>query len=94
MSAACFLVATLAFTLFAFATDQHHGKRLRRPCPKGRARLLRGLAWTCLALDFVLSLRAWGGVFGPIGWVATIMAGAAAAFCALNAIPVRKSMAR
>lgn len=86
-----FLLAIGAFLLFGFATDQHHGRRLRRPCPKPRARTLRALAWACLAIGFGVSLRVWGGVFGPIGWVATVMTGAVLAFCALNFVPVRKN---
>lgn len=90
MTALAFLVATLAFLLFGFATDQHHGKRLRRACPKGRARALRIAAWTFLGAGFFVSLHAWGSVFGPVGWMATVITGAAAAFGALNLVPVRK----
>lgn len=91
MTIASFLCAIVAFLLFGLATDQHHGKRFRRPCPKRRATALRILAWTCLAVDFALALSAWGAVFGPIGWCATVMAGAAVTFCGLNLLPVRKT---
>ena len=82
-----FLLATFGFLLFALATDQHHGKRFRSACPKPRAIALRTAACVCLALGFALSLRAWGPVIGPIGWVATLMAGAALVFCGVNFAP-------
>uniref|UniRef100_UPI0035C9C933 DUF3325 domain-containing protein n=1 Tax=uncultured Sphingomonas sp. TaxID=158754 RepID=UPI0035C9C933 len=90
MTAAPFILAIVAFLLFGIATDRHHGQRLRRPCPRQRARALRAAGWICLAIGFLLSLHVWGGVFGPIGWMATVMSGAVAAFCALNFVPVRK----
>lgn len=89
MTASAFLLAIFAFVLFGLATEQHHGRCFRHPCPPRRALALRGAAWLCLAFDFALSLHLWGGVFGAIGWFATIMAGAALAFCALNFIPLR-----
>ncbi|TPG49730.1 DUF3325 domain-containing protein [Sphingomonas glacialis] len=88
MTALAFLASALAFLLFGLATDQHHGKRFRRPCPKRRALALRATAWACLALAFALSLQAWGPVFGAIGWVATVMSGAALVFGGLNFIPL------
>lgn len=89
MTALAFLLSALAFALFGVATDQHHGKRFRHPCPPHRARALRGAAWALLAAGFAVSLNAWGPVFGPIGWVGTVMSGAALAFCGLNFTPVR-----
>lgn len=89
MSALSFVLAALAFLLFALATDPHHRARLGRPCPKRSATMLRTTAWTLVALDFVTALLAWGSVFGPIGWVATLMTGAMLAFCALNFTPRR-----
>jgi hypothetical protein len=94
MTALAFFLGVIAFLLFGLATDQHHGKRFRRPCPKRRATALRILAWTCLAVDFALALLAWGAVFGPIGWCATIMVGAATSFCGLNLLPTRKGAGR
>jgi fatty acid desaturase len=94
MTALPFLLAALAFSLFGLATDQHHGKRLRRPCPKRRATALRGAAVMSLALGFALSLHVWGAVFGPIGWAATVMSGAALAFCGLNFVPLRGPRSR
>lgn len=88
MTALPFLLAVLAFLLFGLATDQHHGRRFRRPCPKRRATALRAAAVTALALGFALSLTVWGAVFGPIGWAATVMCGAALAFCGLNFVPL------
>lgn len=94
MTALPFLAAILAFLLFGLATDQHHGKRFRRPCPRGRAIALRTAAWACLAVGFALSLQAWGAVFGAIGWVATVMSGAAMVFGALNFIPLAAPASR
>lgn len=71
---AAFLVALAAFLLFATAMD----RRARR------APLLRTTAWTSVALDFALCLHAQGAVFGPIAWVGTLMAAAAAVFCLVN----------
>lgn len=45
---------------------------------------MQALAWICIAADFPLSMLAWGPVFGPIAWVAMLMAGAAAVFSMLN----------
>jgi MFS family permease len=87
MTALPFLASALAFLLFGLATDQHHGKRFRRPCPRRRAIGLRALGWACLALGFALSLHVWGTVFGAIGWVGTVMSGAAIVFCGLNFVP-------
>ena len=92
MTALPFLAAILAFVLFGLATDQHHGKRFRRPCPRRRAIVFRGLAWACLAFGFALSLHVWGAVFGAIGWVATIMSGAAIVFCGLNFVPLKLAL--
>lgn len=91
MTALPFLIALLSFVSFALATDPHHRKRFGGPCPRRRVLLLRAAAWAVLAVDFGVSLSVWGVVFGPIGWFATIMVGAAAAFCLLNLAPARKS---
>ena len=88
MTALPFLAAILAFGLFGLATDQHHGKRFRRACPRGRATRLRATAWTLLALAFALSMIAWGAVFGAIGWFASIISGGALACAGLNFIPL------
>lgn len=71
---AAFLVALAAFLLFATAM----GRRVRL------VPLLRMAAWAAVALDFALCLRAQGAVFGPIAWVGTLMAAAAAVFCLVN----------
>ncbi|WP_010187753.1 DUF3325 domain-containing protein [Sphingomonas sp. PAMC 26605] len=94
MTALPFLLSAFAFLLFGLATDQHHGKRLRRPCPSRRRAALRAGACTCLALGFALSLGVWGAVFGPIGWAASVMSGAALAFGGLNFVPLRRPPSR
>ncbi|MGY2732864.1 DUF3325 domain-containing protein [Sphingomonas sp. UYP23] len=94
MTALPFLTSILAFLLFGLATDQHHGKRFRRPCPKPCAIALRTAAWALLIVGFALSLQAWGVVFGPIGWVAAVMSGAALVFGGLNFIPLSAPASR
>ncbi|SDA30092.1 DUF3325 domain-containing protein [Sphingomonas sp. NFR15] len=84
MIAATFAVALASFLLFALATDRQHRARLGQALPARRRTLLRGGAWACVAIDFGLARLAWGGVFGPVGWMAMLMAGAAASFIVLN----------
>jgi len=84
MIAATFAVAVAAFLLFAFATDRQHRARFGQALPARRQIVLRGCAWACVAIDFGLALLAWGGVFGPVGWLAMLMAGAAVSFIFLN----------
>lgn len=94
MIALPFLLAALAFLLFGLATDQHHGRRFRRPCPARRATAMRAAAVAALALGFLLSCAVWGAVFGPIGWSASVMSGAALAFVALNFVPLPRARSR
>jgi hypothetical protein len=82
--AATFLVALAAFVLFALATDRQHCARFGKPVPARRQILLRIGAWSCVAFDFALAWAAWGAVFGPVGWAAMLMAGAAVSFIVLN----------
>lgn len=84
MIAATFAVALAAFLLFAFATDRQHRARFGEALPARRQSVLRGGAWACVAIDFMLAVLAWGGVFGPVGWIAMLMAGAAVSFILLN----------
>jgi len=78
------IVAVVAFLLFGMASDLHHRRWLQRACSARRAAVLRTAAWACVGLDLPLSMLAEGRVFGPIVWVATLMAGAATTFCLLN----------
>jgi len=84
MIAATFAVALAAFVLFALATDRQHRARFGDPLPARRQIVLRGGAWACIVIDFGLAWLAWGGVFGPVGWLAMLMVGAAASFIVLN----------
>ncbi|AOH85497.1 hypothetical protein AWL63_17705 [Sphingomonas panacis] len=84
MIAATFAVAVAAFLLFAFATDRQYRARFGEALAARRQTVLRGAAWACVATDFALAWLAWGRVFGPVGWIAMLMAGAAASFTLLN----------
>lgn len=86
MIALALAAALAAFVLFALATDRQHRAKLGTPCPPRRRRTFRIAAWVCVALDFALAGMLWGRVFGPVGWAALLMAGAAASFLALNFI--------
>jgi len=87
MSGAAVLVCILAFLLFGLATEAHHRRRCAGPLSSRRRRLLRIGAWSALAVAFVLAIAAAGWIFGPVLWTGAVMAGAAAAFLALNLLP-------
>ena len=84
MIAAAFAVALAAFVLFALATDRHHRARFGDAVSARRQIALRIGAWSCVAVAFALAWAAWGAVFGPVGWAALLMAGAATSFIVLN----------
>lgn len=87
MKAAPFLLGFIAFTLFALSTNRHHERRRGRPCSRREAVSLRIAAWLFVGVDFMTAIVAWGRVFGPIGWVATCMSGAATTFLLINLLP-------
>ncbi|MFT6570489.1 MAG: peptidoglycan biosynthesis protein MviN/MurJ (putative lipid II flippase) [Sphingomonas echinoides] len=87
MKAVAFLLGLIAFMLFALSTNRHHERGWGRRCSPRAATGLRIAAWVCVGVDFVMAIVAWGAVFGPIGWVASCMVGAAATFLLLNLLP-------
>lgn len=88
------LCAVVAFVLFALSSDRHYQRRFGRPSSVRARRALRGGAWGCVALDFVLAIQIWGGVFGPIWWAGTCMLGASISFLLINALPPRGAVRR
>ena len=81
------LGAVAAFLMFGLATDRHHVDRFGRHPTARRSAILRMVAWSTLATVFVACVAERGWVFGPVAWVALVMAGAAAAFMLLNLVP-------
>lgn len=91
MSLLPLLLATSAFLLFGLATDAHHRQRFGVPPGARRRGVFRRIGWLALAAAFIVAILAQGWVFGPILWSGAAMAGAAAAFLALNMIPAPRN---
>lgn len=81
------ILSIAAFLLLGLSSDGHHRRRFGAYPAVAWRRMLRTVAWLALGAAGVASIAARGWVFGPILWVATIMAGAAVAFLVLNLSP-------
>lgn len=87
------ILSIAAFLLLGLSTDAHHRRRFGAGPTAGRRRALRSAGWVGLGAAFIPAILARGWVFGPILWVAAIMAGAAIAFLVLNLVPDPRSRA-
>lgn len=93
MTALPLILSIAAFLSLGLSTDAHHRRRCGASPSRERRRALRSAGWLGLGAAFAPAILARGWVFGPILWVAAIMAGAAIAFLALNLVPDSRSRA-
>ncbi|RMB35852.1 uncharacterized protein DUF3325 [Sphingomonas sp. PP-F2F-G114-C0414] len=87
------ILSIAAFLSLGLSTDAHHRRRFGAGPTAGRRRALRWVGWLGLGAAFLPAILARGWMFGPILWVAAIMAGAAIAFLVLNLVPDPRSRA-
>lgn len=85
------ILSIAAFLSLGLSTDAHHRRRFGAGPTARRRRALRSAGWLGIGAVFVPAIVARGWVFGPILWVAAIMAGAAIAFLVLNLVPDPRS---
>ncbi|MXP27027.1 DUF3325 family protein [Altererythrobacter indicus] len=89
MIALAFILLVAAFLAMGLADKQHGAKRLpRRPTPE-TARRMQRTGRVLIAASFPPAIAAEGWIFGPVLWSGLLMAGAGAAFLALNFLPDR-----
>lgn len=67
-----------AWCLLSLGLEKHHQHVFAGGFRPARARLLRGLGWVLLALDFALFVYGWGWSQGPIFWTAALIVSALA----------------
>ncbi len=86
MSIVVLILTTTAFLLLGLATDAQYRRRFGAGLSRQRRSLLRNGGWGVLIISIAPAILARGWIFGPILWIAAVMAGAGVAFLSLNLI--------
>jgi len=89
MSIVVLILTTTAFLLLGLATDAQYRRRFGTGLSRRRRSLLRNGGWGVLVFSVAPAILARGWIFGPIFWIAAVMAGAGVAFLSLNFIVSR-----
>lgn len=89
MSIVVLILTTTAFLLLGLATDAQYRRRFGTGLSRRRRSLLRNGGWGVLVFSVAPAILARGWIFGPIFWIAAVMAGAGVAFLSLNLIVSR-----
>ncbi len=89
MSIVVLILTTTAFLLLGLATDAQYRRRFGTGLSRRQRSLLRNGGWGILIVSVAPAILARGWIFGPIFWIAAVMAGAGVAFLSLNFIVSR-----
>jgi hypothetical protein len=88
------LFSLAGFAALALAMDRHHQAVHRTRPNRRRKRLMQLGGAAALILSLAASIVAWGPVYGGVGWLGVLTAGAAPVLLALTYAPHRLAIRR